>query len=72
MKTPATGIGGRVGVTVGYATCAQYKILSNTLTATGVSRAVYNLSAYPIAANTYIYASEETISGQLVAIWEDC
>ena len=76
MKTGSGGISARSGTTPGKATdCTFIRLVNDELVAHSApnGKTVYNLAASgAVGDEVYIVAMRETISGTLLAIWEDC
>lgn len=70
--TPVGGIAARSGSSVSSATCTIYELDSGSLSATTDTISVNNLSTTAVAGEVYIFAVQETRSGEFIAVWEDC
>ena len=61
------GIAARSGVTLGSATCTEFRITAGDLATNTSTITVRNLSLFAIPANAYVLAFQESISGEWIA-----
>lgn len=70
IKAPTGGIAGRSGTTVTFEDCDVYYIDGTTLTSSGDTVPVGNMSATAVASEAW--GMTFWAGGALLAVWEDC
>lgn len=71
-KTTSSGVTGRIGNNVGTGFVDAYEVIAGTLTATGDTYAVKNLSTASIAGLVWVQAKKEFYQEDWFIDWEDC